>query len=218
MVPDRVRFYFDPLCPWCWVTSTWMRRLEELGEVHVSWGLFSLALANEGTEKGQVKQHVRGGPSLRTAIAVRDAAGDAAVGRFYEALGRRIHELGEDAADPDVSHAALREAGLDEGLFDQAQADGSTWERVAAEHGALVQRTRSFGVPTIVLDDGEGPAIFGPVVCDTPSDDDAVELWRHVTWLTRYEPFSELKRDRSRAPALESVRRFRARLPEVDLT
>nr|MBA2437248.1 hypothetical protein [Acidimicrobiia bacterium] len=58
---------------------------------------------------------------------------------------------------------------------------------------------RSFGVPTIVLDGGEGPAIFGPVVSEVPTDEEAVELWRHVSWLARYENFSELKRDRTLA-------------------
>src|SRR5687768_3505684 len=130
---DAVRFHFDPLCPWCWVTSTWIRRLEALGELTVSWGVFSLAIANAGTEEGEIKQHARGSAALRTVVAVRDASGDDAVGRFYEALGRRIHEHGQPSDDPGVNTAALREAGLDEALFAKAQGDDSTWERVADE-------------------------------------------------------------------------------------
>jgi hypothetical protein len=83
---------------------------------------------------------------------------------------------------------------------------------VASEHRELCDRTRSFGVPTVVLDGGDGPAIFGPVVSEVPDDDDtAVALWRHVSWLVRYENFAELDRDRLKAPDLESVRRWQAR-------
>ena len=72
-------------------------------------------------------------------------------------------------------------------------ADESTWDAVLAEHNELIANTRSFGVPTIVLDGGEGLAIFGPVISELPTDDDGVELWKHVSWLARYENFSELK-------------------------
>jgi hypothetical protein len=73
--------------------------------------------------------------------------------------------------------------------------DPSTWDEVLKEHRDLVDNTRSFGVPTIVLD-GDA-TIFGPVISELPTDEDAVELWRHVAWLARYENFSELKRDRT---------------------
>jgi hypothetical protein len=84
-------------------------------------------------------------------------------------------------------------------LSEKAWADPTTADRVAEDHRALSECTRSFGVPTIVLDGGEGPAIFGPVVSEVPTDEEAVELWRHVSWLVRYENFSELKRDRTLA-------------------
>jgi 8-oxo-dGTP pyrophosphatase MutT (NUDIX family) len=92
---------------------------------------------------------------------------------------------------------SLEEAGLDPSLVDKAMADESTWDAVLAEHNELIANTRSFGVPTIVLDGGEGLAIFGPVISELPTDDDGVELWKHVSWLARYENFSELKRDRT---------------------
>lgn len=213
-----VRFHFDPLCPWCWMTSKWVRQLERLGVVRADWAVFSLAIVNAGTEKAEVKGHARGSDALRTVIAVRQAAGRDAVGRFYAELGGRIHERGEDPAAEVTITGALTAAGLDPGLLGKALADDATWAAVEAEHTALVERTRSFGVPTIVLDGGEGPAIFGPVISEVPSDEDAVELWHHVEWLTRYGPFSELKRDRTELPDLESVRQFVARKPDVDLT
>jgi predicted DsbA family dithiol-disulfide isomerase len=206
---ERVRFYFDPVCPWCYQTSRWALRLEQLGVVELEWGVFSLELQNAGAEPEELAAaHARSARALRTAIMVRDVAGEAAVGAFYKAIGERFHERGEPLEDPATVEAALADAGLDLSLSEKAWADDTTAERVAAEHRDLRERTRSFGVPTIVLDGGEGPAIFGPVITDVPDDGDAEELWRHVSWLVRHESFAELKRDRLAAPDLESVRRW----------
>lgn len=207
---ERIRFHFDPICPWCYQTSRWIKRLEELGEVDLSWGLFSLEVQNAGDEPEDLREaHARSGLALRTAVKVREAAGSNGVGRFYGALGIRVHERGEPLQEPATVEAALDDVGLDTGLCEKAATDESTWEAVAREHRELCDRTRSFGVPTIVLDGGEGPAIFGPVIQEVPSSDaDAVELFRHVAWLARYENFSELKRERPGYPDLESVRRW----------
>lgn len=205
-----IRFVFDPICPWAYQTSRWIRRLAELGHVDVDWGVFSLELANKNNEEAARKGHARSDLALRTVLLVRDEVGAAGVGRFYAALGQRVHERGEALEEADTVHGALVDAGLEPVLADKAIGDDDVWERVLAEHRALVERTRSFGVPTIVLDGGDGPAMFGPVISNVP-DDEAVELWQHVSWLTRYANFSELKRERSIDPELESVRASRAR-------
>ncbi|CAN5270000.1 Rv2466c family mycothiol-dependent reductase [soil metagenome] len=195
---ERVRFYFDPVCPWAYQTSRWARRLAELGEIRLDWGLFSLAVANAEDADGR---HARSQRALRTAVAVRRAAGPDGVGAFYAALGRRVHEGGEALDDPAVTEAALVDASLDAALQDVATCDEATWQAVGREHRELVERTRSFGVPTIVLDGGAGPAIFGPVISRLPDDDDTVALWRHVSWLARHEDFAELKRERLGRPS-----------------
>ncbi|MPZ89397.1 MAG: hypothetical protein GEU81_15275 [Nitriliruptorales bacterium] len=210
-VSERIRFYFDPLCPWCYQTSRWVRRLHELGEVEADWAVFSLETVNADNEESQVKGHARSERALRTVMAVREVAGADGVSRFYGTLGEAVHQRGEAVEDPDVVRAALAGAGLDPELSDKAMADDGTWEAVEAEHSALVERTRSFGVPTIVLDGGEGPAMFGPVISEVPDDEDAVKLFHHVAWLVRYENFSELKRDRTLTPDLESIRQSNAR-------
>lgn len=209
---ERVRFHFDPLCPWCYQTSRWIRRLADLGEVEVSWGFFSLELANaeDGADPLALADTARAGIALRTAVALRDLEGDRAVGDFYASLGEMVHQRGEDVGDVQVVAAALHAIDVPEAIIDKALGDESTWGAVVAEHETLCERTRSFGVPTIVLDDGEGPAIFGPVISEVPTDEDAVQLWRSVAWLTRYDNFSELKRDRTIEPDLESVRRYNA--------
>ena len=208
---DRIRFFFDPLCPWCYQTSRWVRRLAELDAVEVTWGVFSLEIANSEDDAAAVGATAQAAAALRTVICVRESEGEEAVGRLYTTLGAAIHERGEDADDRAVIERALDDAGVPAAALSKALGDDTTWDRVVAEHRALVERTRSFGVPTIVLDGGDGPAIFGPVITEVPSDDDAVELWRHVAWLARYQNFSELKRDRTTSPDLESVRRYQER-------
>jgi len=206
---ERVCFYFDPICPWCYQTSRWARRLEELDVIELDWGVFSLELQNAGKEPEDLaRAHARSANALRTAIAVRDSYGQHAVGNFYAALGERVHERGEPLEELPTIVASLRDAALDGDVAARAIADVATPEQVAAEHRHVCERTRSFGVPTIVLDAGRGAAIFGPVITEVPNDDDAVELWQHVSWLARYANFAELKRDRLAYPALESVRRW----------
>lgn len=193
---EKVKFHFDPRCPWCYQTSRWVRRLEELGEVEVDWGVFSLEVVNLEEGKDPHAIDAVSGPALRTAVAIRDSVGSKAIGPFYAALGKRIWEQAPPREDTmEAIRESLEEAGLDPELGEKAMADRDTWEAVLEEHNALIANTRSFGVPTIVLDDGA--AIFGPVISQMPADDEGVELWKHVSWLVRYENFSELKRDRT---------------------
>jgi Mycothiol-dependent nitroreductase Rv2466c len=193
------------------VTSKWVNQLVELDEVQVTdWRGFSLELINGGEESIEASLEYRAAPALRTVIAVRAAAGGEAVGRFYHALDMRTWEGSDDVRSPDTIRGALADAGLDPSLYDTAMADPTTWDAVVAGHHAVVEEVGAFGVPTIRLDDGEGPAIFGPVISRLPSEGDAMELWRHVAWLVRYQNFSELKRNRSIEPDLEGFRRLKA--------
>jgi protein-disulfide isomerase-like protein with CxxC motif len=204
---DQVKFYFDPACPWCYQTSRWARRVEELGEIELDWGIFSLEVINLPAGKDVRDLEPRSGPALRTAIAIRESQGSKAIGPFYAALGKRIWE---QPPPPDDMVAAVREslqaAGLRPTLADSALADPSTWDAVLAEHRALVEKNHGFGVPTLVLDGGAGPEIFGPVISTLPNDEDAVALWRHTSWLVRYGNFAELKRTRLGRPDLATIR------------
>jgi predicted DsbA family dithiol-disulfide isomerase len=194
---EPVKFYFDPRCPWCYQTSRWARRLEELGEIELDWGLFSLDVVNREEGKDPLELEGTGNPALRTSVAIADAHGSKAVGRFYAALGRRHFEEPPPPADPIAAvRDALAAADFDVRLCEQALEDPKTWKTVVDQTLAMNQQIGRLGVPTIVLDGGDGPAIFGPVVSDLPSDGDAVELWRHTSWLVRYVNFGELKRNR----------------------
>ena len=104
--------------------------------------------------------------------------------------------------------SSVTEAGADAAIVDTALADPSTWDRVVAEHNEVVSAVGAFGVPTIRLDAGKGPAIFGPVIHTVPNDDDAVEMFRHVSWLVRQPSFWEIKRERTESPDLEHAPRL----------
>ena len=176
-----------------------------MGRVEVEWGVFSLAIVNW---EGQIEEfdpaEERGVKALRTAVAVRDRLGNEAMGDYYSAIGERIFDGLQSAQMDATITGALDDAGLPEEICREAQEDPSTWETLLAEHRELVSETRSFGVPTIGLDGADGPVIFGPVISNPPENDaDAEALWEHVTWLTRYDNFSELKRDRKIDPDLE---------------
>lgn len=202
--PEAIRFYVDPLCPWCYQTMRWAMRLEALGEVMIEWRVFSLAIANKGDE-ARADPEMGSGRALRTAVAVRNSAGNQSMGRFFAALGAAIHQRKQEAGDVQTIRQALSDAGIDTAIADRALSDPMTWQAVVAEHDALVAEHKAFGVPTIVLNSGAGPVIFGPVISELPDDKDAVEMWRHVSWLVRNEGFSELKRERLRRPDFRSV-------------
>lgn len=209
MAVEQVAFHFDPLCPWCYQTSRWIKQLEAAGDLEVTWDVFSLAIQNHEGDMADFDVDVRGGiKALRTCVHVRDRDGNDALGRFYSALGDARHLQARDLADHAVIEEALETAGLPTNRLAEALADPASFDRLLSDHRALVERTRAFGVPAIVLDGGAGPAIFGPVISNPPVDiDEARQLWTHATWLTRYENFSELKRDRLVEPDLASTKR-----------
>jgi protein-disulfide isomerase-like protein with CxxC motif len=207
---EPVKFYFDPRCPWCYQTSRWARRLEELGEIALDWGLFALEVVNLEEGKDPLELEATGSPALRTCVAIADAHGSKAIGPFYAAMGRRQFEAPPPPADPVAAvREALAVAGLDAGLCDTALSDPKTWVEVVDQTRAMIERIGKLGVPAIVLDGGEGPAIFGPVISDMPGDDDAVALWQHTAWLVRHDNFGELKRKRLPQTDLPTVAWYR---------
>jgi predicted DsbA family dithiol-disulfide isomerase len=204
---QRIRFHFDPRCPWCYQTSRWACRIEELGEVSIDWAVFSLEVVNLPEGEDPLAIEARSGPALRTSLVLRDRVGPKAVGDFYHALGKRIWETAPPMPvdDLDGIRDALQEIGANPSILDEALADRSTWDAVVEEHNEIVARTNAFGVPTIVLDGADGPAIFGPVIYKLPDDEESVELWRHTEWLVRNANFAEFKRGRGGLPDLPSI-------------
>ena len=205
---EEIQFYFDPRCPWCYQTSRWALRLEELGRIELRWGVFCLELNHfDGPHDDFDPGGSKSAPALRTAVLVRNTKGHAACGRFYAAIGRRYFFDLEDLSEPSVVRAALEDAGLDPALHDQAVGDRGTWEQVRADHEGLVDETGAFGVPSLRLDAGDGPCMFGPVISEPPPDDEALELLEHTLWLLRNANFHELKGGRTVYPDLPHVKK-----------
>lgn len=194
----KVRFHFDPLCPWAWQTSKWIREVENVRDIEVEWRLFSLEIVNGLENNPYADVLLRDRDALRTLALVQRVEGNAAAGRLYGSLGRRVHESPAQELDEAVVRAALVDAALDRSMFDRAIADDSTMDDVRTQHEWAVAEVGAFGVPVIVLPSGQG--IFGPVVATAPTGEAAGELWGHVEWLIRQDGFFELKRERDRKP------------------
>lgn len=185
--PTRLQFYFDPLCPFAWLTSLWIREVRRYRPVEVEWKFFSLA--GEEEDKWQ-------GP-LRIAALARREGGNQMVDRAYLALGRFAHEQPDsfDQIDDlaDVAQPYLAAVGLDPSLAPRALEDPSTFAEVLAEHRAAVQRLGAFGVPWLIVgEDQQG--FFGPVIGQSLKGEEAVQLWDHFQWIGTRPYLYELKR------------------------
>jgi len=192
---ETVAFYFDPICPWAWRAADWIREVRQVRPVEVEWRFFSLEEVNKG-DKTVDWEGGRSVPALRVLALVRRQHGNDAVDRLYAALGQARFVRNEELSNPAVIEQALASAGLDPGLRAAALADASTRDEVLREHYAVVEHMEAFGVPTLVLDGGRGPGIFGPVINPVPRGEEAGQLWDRLVWLMRQPGFYEIKRTR----------------------
>lgn len=192
---ERVRFHFDPTCPWAWQTALWAREVERVRDVEFEWRLFSLRLVNEDPDDPLTDPQANSVPALRALALIGREHGNDAVWRAYHAMGRRIHD-GEETLAPGTLGVSLADADLDPGIVERAMADPTTADDVRAQHRAAVDDVEAFGVPTMILPSGRG--MFGPVVSLAPGGEEAGELWDHVRWLVDRDGFFELKRERDR--------------------
>jgi 2-hydroxychromene-2-carboxylate isomerase len=200
---EKINFHFDPLCPWAWLTSRWATRLEQLEEIEIDWRLFSLGVANlpEG-ELVPVGPVGRGGDALQLLALARRIGGNSAVARLYTAMGTAAHVRHEKLVEAEVLERAWEEAELDPASRETAMADPTLWQDVLGDHQAAVAACQAFGVPTLILDGGKGPGIFGPVITEVPSDEESGELLKDVLRAVRRSYFFELKRDREGHPPM----------------
>jgi predicted DsbA family dithiol-disulfide isomerase len=204
-----IAIHVDPACPWAWLTSRWLAEVERVRPVRVTTRLFVLAEVNRAPAKDETYQRLLAAAesALRVMVAGRRAGGAAALGRLYAEIGEAHHERGEPLDAPETLRTALRAAGLDRGLAEQALGDPTTRTELLAEHRAIVERG-AFGVPTLVL--GDATPTFGPIVDTRLIGEAAGALWDRVAWLLTEDTFHELKRSRPRRP---DVGRYR--VPEA---
>ena len=197
-----VDFWFDPLCPWAWITSRWMLEVQQVRPVQVRWHVMSLAVLNEGktdmSERYVELMKQAWGP-VRVVVAAEQKFGPEVLGPLYTALGTRFHQ---DKAPRDRAtiEAALAEAGLPSDLADAMESTEYD-EALRASHAEGIERVGyEVGTPILSMN---GTSIFGPVVTPIPRGEAAAKLWDGVNLVTQTDGFFELKRSRTRDPIFD---------------
>ena len=195
--PDRpVEFFFDPMCPWAYQTSRWMREVRDRLGLEVSWRFFSLEEVNriDGRKHPWERAWSYGWSQMRVGAYLR-RVGMNEVDRWYAAIGSAFHERGVRTHEPAVHAALLDELGHPPGTLDAALADTTTTDEVRADHDHALATLGAFGVPTIVLPSGD--TVFGPVVTPAPIGEAALELWDLVTAWRAFPHLYELRRPKT---------------------
>lgn len=190
--------WFDPACPWAWITSRWLKEVEGVRPVQVRWRVMSLGVLNEGRDMSEDYKEVlaRSWKAVRVCMAAEQRFGPEVLDGLYTAIGTRIHNNGEPRST-DTLRAALQDAELPEDLIEAGESTEYD-EALRASHGEAMKLVgQDVGTPVIQV---EGVSFFGPVVSPTPRGEEAGKLWDGVRLVAGTDGFFELKRTRNRDP------------------
>ncbi|WP_049567904.1 DsbA family protein [Streptomyces sp. SBT349] len=209
-MPDKTPadFWFDPLCPWAWMTSRWMLEVEKARPIEVRWHVMSLAVLNEG-RLDEMPEHYRElmrkawGP-VRVCVAAEQRFGNDALGPLYTAIGTRLHNRGQEQNRATLLDA-LAEAGLPAELADAADSDAYDAELRASHKAGIDLVGQEVGTPVIAVpgSEGEQVAFFGPVVTPAPKGEAAAKLWDGTLMVASTPGFFEIKRTRTAEPQFD---------------
>ncbi|MET0480882.1 MAG: DsbA family protein [Mycetocola sp.] len=197
-VPTAVDFWFDPSCPWAWMTSRWVDEVAQLRNLDVTWHVMSLAVLNEDQDVSEEYRAFfpRALRYTRLVAAAQEEFGQAIVKPLYDALGTQIH-LGE-STDPDVVIAqALAEVGLPPEFAEHSLSDAYDPQMRASHFDGIGRVGQDVGTPVIAVND---VAFFGPVISPAPVGEEAAKLWDGVVAVAAYPGFFEIKRSRTVGP------------------
>lgn len=199
--PD-VEFWFDAICPWCWMTSRWAAEVAQARGFEIAWHPVSLKIINEGRSDNPEylervgEGHRQGLRMGRVVEAARLAHGEAVVGALYSEFGTRIHPGGRKDFDAIIAES-IAAAGLPAELAAAADDEAHDAQLRENTRHALEIAGPDVGVPVISID---GAAFFGPVVTPAPTGDAALQLWDGIHAAASVPGFYELKRGRTKGP------------------
>ena len=202
---EDMQFWFDPLCPWAWITSRWMLEVEKVRPVTVDWRMMSLAYLNlvqhegKGRSEEYLERMAKAWGPIRVVAAAAAEAGPGVLGPLYTAIGTRLHNEGR-REDPAVLPEALAEVGLPASLV--AAADSTEFDdTIKKSHNEAFDEVGiDVGTPVIRI---RGKALFGPVITPAPKGEAAGELWDGLVLVSKADGFFELKRSRNRRPSFD---------------
>jgi 2-hydroxychromene-2-carboxylate isomerase len=196
-----VDFWFDPRCPWAWITSRWILEVQQLRPIDVRWHVMSLSVLNEGRdlpEKYQAVMEEAWGP-VRVCIAAEQKYGAEMLGRLYTELGIRFHDE-QRPQSREMIEEALEAVGLDRSLAGAAETDEHDVALRASHADGMDRVGYEVGTPVISV---AGVSFFGPVVSPIPRGEAAAKLWDGVRLVAETDGFFELKRSRTRDPVFD---------------
>ena len=208
-----VEFFFDPICPWAWITSRLTTEVGRQRDLAVDWRFICLRMVNEQKDydrdfpQGYVNSHGAGRRMLRIAAAAREHGGNDAVAALYAALGERLHDGGRAAEIRDGEYGVIPEAvaaaGLPEQLTAQGEDEGHDVVLREETELALSRTGKEVGTPIVTLAPGTDREVsfFGPVVARIPRGDEALRVWDAFEVLARTPGFAELKRSARDRPS-----------------
>lgn len=195
---QTVDLWFDPVCPWAWMTSRWLLEVEKVRDVHVDFHIMSLAVLNEGRDvpPGYRELLDAAWAGVRVAMEVERTHGQEALRAFYTAIGTRYHPGGQPKERATLE-AALTDAGLPVDLAEAGYTDARDDDLRRSHHEGMDPVGDEVGTPVIRIN---GTSLFGPVISPAPKGEEAGDLFDGVVKVTAYDGFFELKRTRTVGP------------------
>ncbi|WP_028709536.1 DSBA oxidoreductase [Propionicicella superfundia] len=198
---QTVDFWFDPVCPWAWMSSRWMLDVEKVRDVHTVFHVMSLSVLNEGRDlpDDYLTLMALAWAPARVSIAVEQEYGSDKLREWYTAIGTRFHNRAEPRERATIE-AALADAGLPAGLADRGETDANDDALRASHHEGMDPVGDEVGTPVIRVN---GMSLFGPVLSPAPKGEAAGDLFDGFVKVTSYPGFFELKRSRTVGPIFD---------------